>query len=375
MSTNHDLERRIADHYAAEAPPRAPRWVLDQILASVEATPQRRTVLDRPWTFPSLPIFAKLALTAMTIVTVGFVGLTLVRPGPVSPAARLGVFEPVAGRILSGVWATDPIAVDPRAPFRSTRLPMGPDPVLALGWSRDGTKLLFLRRDPTDQTFPYSSHLYLRRAEGTETQVTAQPVGNAAISPDGTRVAFAPDGDGLYLVDADGGQAVRITVEGSSPTFSPDGRQIAYLGLPADGCCVSPAREHVWVVNVDGTDAHEILADEPALAHGAFGLTWSPAGDRIALEDTLEGQLAIYTFAADGSDFRKVITGGMNPFWSPDGSRLAYLGAAGLTIADADGSHVQTLGDLASGPWHPGSPPDPAEQRPQGPVDASPSSP
>jgi hypothetical protein len=111
----------------------------------------------------------------------------------------------------------------------------------------------------------------------------------------------------------------------------------------------------VWVVNADGTDAHEILADEPALATGVFGLSWSPAGDRIAMEDS-GGRGVIYTFAPDGSDFTEVIAPGFNPYWSPDGSQIAYVpvGSPGLSIADADGSNVRTFGVGASGPWHPG---------------------
>ena len=63
---------------------------------------------------------------------------------------------------------------------------------------------------------------------------------------------------------------------------------------------------------------------------------------------------AIYTFAPDGSDFTKVITDGSSPYWSPDGSQIAYNGPSGLAIADADGSNVRAFGFAASGPWHPG---------------------
>ena len=157
--------------------------------------------------------------------------------------------------------------------------------------------------------------------------MTPEPVGGAAISPDGSRIVFAAErDDGLYVVNAKGGQPVRIA-EGEEPTFSPDGTQIAYLALPRSVRGVPLRREHVWVANADGTDAHEILADEPALAEGVFGLTWSPAGGRIAMENSLEGHVAIYTFAPDGSDFTKAITGGANPYWSPDGSQIAYAHA------------------------------------------------
>lgn len=87
MSAKYDLERRIADHFAAEAPNRAPDWVLHRTLASVETTPQRRTVLGRPWRTPSMPsLFAKLGVTAVAIAAIGLVGLALLRPPAVGPA-------------------------------------------------------------------------------------------------------------------------------------------------------------------------------------------------------------------------------------------------------------------------------------------------
>ncbi len=159
---------------------------------------------------------------------------------------------------------------------------------------------------------------------------------------------------GLYVVDADGGPA-ELLVEGmdgmvQAPTFSPDGTKIAYTYGAGDHS------NSVWVMNADGSDAHEIVSNADVVGH-VRGLQWSPVADRIALG--LEG--ATYTFAPDGSDFTRVIAEGNQPYWSPDGSQLAYTVACvpsdvgcGLAIADADGSNMVRFGMYTSGPWHPG---------------------
>jgi Tol biopolymer transport system component len=328
------------------------------------------------------------------------------------PSEDLGIFAPVAGRILyvkdpgidvgydQGIWGVDPFGPSDTTDgpsvaddVASTLVRLGTedaepiewssDGIALLGWSGDGTELLFMRSGG-DPLLP-QQHLYILHADGSETQVSAGPVGGAAISPDGSRVAYSADG--LYVVDVEGGQPVRVAEDGSWPTFSPDGTQIAYL-VYGDDVAGNVDEEHVWVVNADGTDAHEILAGEGTVFVGVSGLRWSPAGDRLALGvGGAEGTdaLAIYTFAPDGSDFTRVITGGGSPFWSPDGSQIAYTilceerptdscpggsilrsqyeaqpslfggGSAGLAIAEADGSEVREFGFAASGPWHPGA--------------------
>lgn len=81
MNANDDLERRIADFYETEAPPRAPDWVLGQALSTIDSTKQRRVLVRVPWRFPKMNSFAKLAIAAVAVIAVGLVGLAVLRPG------------------------------------------------------------------------------------------------------------------------------------------------------------------------------------------------------------------------------------------------------------------------------------------------------
>lgn len=81
MSVNHDLERRIADFYETEAPPAAPDWVLRDALATIDITPQRRVFIRVPWRFPPMNTYARLAVAAVAVITIGAIGVAVLRPG------------------------------------------------------------------------------------------------------------------------------------------------------------------------------------------------------------------------------------------------------------------------------------------------------
>ncbi len=310
-----------------------------------------------------LPARRVAALGAVAFVVICFVaactGVGGSTPGAsVSPrqTTPLGIFAPVAGRILDG--AEPGWAVDPSVPGDRARLLLTSEPGIPIGWSSDGTRLLILRGSGDE------GRLFVLDADGAETQVTDRPsaIRGAAISPDGSRVAFtgrtgSEGPSALYVVDADGGPT-EMLVESrfgimDELTFSPDGTQIAYDDGRGDW------GHSVWLVDSDGGDALQIVDNESTAGAGhVSGITWSPAGDRIALGVGV----SIYTFAPDGSSFTRVIAQGLKPYWSPNGSQLAYTitclqdsDGCRLGLADADGANVQDLGVGASGPWHPGT--------------------
>jgi hypothetical protein len=93
MNAQQDLDRRISDFYAREAPGRAPDWVLESVLSTIETTRQRRVLVNLPWRLNQMSGFAKLAAAAVIVVAAGIVGMTVLRPagapgpgGPSSPS-------------------------------------------------------------------------------------------------------------------------------------------------------------------------------------------------------------------------------------------------------------------------------------------------
>ena len=324
-----------------------------------------------------------------TLLGIGIVTIGDRRSRPADRSGDLGIFAPAAGRIVYqrsvgshpvGIWAVDPTRRDAFRWQKAVNSDEGAEP---LGWSSDGTELLIERTAPgEDQGGP--ALLSILHADGSETRLTTDPmfITGATISPDGSRVVFMGTRDeagGLYAVDAEGGRPVLLSGDDliwGWPTFSPDGTQIAYV----KGIEGADYHNRVWVMDADGTDAHQIVADDRTPTRIVYGLAWSPAGDRIALG--LWGQRdcggpegcrahhsesAIYTFAPDGSSLTRVINDGIMPYWSPDGSQIAYTieclegtdgcpsidGWGVLAVADADGSHARTFGFGISGPWHP----------------------
>ena len=309
------------------------------------------------------------AVGVAAAIAVLFAGVAAIRstsvpandPTPTpAPSDDLGIFAPVAGRIVygdrDGIWGVDPTGpADPE-----TRVQLTPEAGIPLGWSSDGTRLLIMQTIRGEQVVaegPGTSRLVVLHADGSETQVAERQawIPGATISPDGSRVVFATY-QALYSVDVDGGRPVLLLEGGEdevyAPTFSPDGAKIAYVVGSGDHS------HRVSVMNADGSDAHQILANDTTRgASHVLGLAWSPADDRIAFGNDVD----TYTFAPDGSGFTQVLADGTRPYWSPDGSQLAYSplclqdeDGCSLAIANSDGSDARVLGFARSGPWHPG---------------------
>ena len=102
-----------------------------------------------------------------------------------------------------------------------------------------------------------------------------------------------------------------------APTFSPDGKRIAFLS----GISGSP---QVWIVSRDGGWPDQITAlDDPVGA-----ILWSPNGDWIAVQVAPGGGLneQVYVVHPDGTGLRRITEGGKTNNhigdWMPDSKSL-----------------------------------------------------
>ncbi len=174
--------------------------------------------------------------------------------------------------------------------------------------------------------------LYARQAQ-------VKSIGQVAIRPDGTQVAWTMDGS-VYL---DGGRITSGRCYESEPTWSHDGREMAFLSD-----CMTPGQAQV-VVWKDG-GAQQITHIQGFISH----LRWSPDDRQIAFlfvdhasraptpmaaENRAVGVIddlanrdvqRINLVDASGGKTRAVTPRGLYVFeydWSPDGQRFAYTAA------------------------------------------------
>jgi hypothetical protein len=124
----------------------------------------------------------------------------------------------------------------------------------------------------------------------------------------------------LWTMLPDGSEAHRLfSMPGLSwPTFSPDGRTIAFLATTAEG-------QQIWMASADGSAKILIgtLRTHDRPTPEAAGLTWSPNGDRLAfaLAPPSGASWSVWVLDVTSGDFRAAGSGGPAPFWV-DGSLL-----------------------------------------------------
>jgi Tol biopolymer transport system component len=151
-----------------------------------------------------------------------------------------------------------------------------------------------------------------------------------ALSPDGDMVAFVQHGDEgprLYVMMIGGGEPLELG-SGYVPAWSPDGREIAFMRDLEDE--YGSQIKGVFVISALGGSERRVAT---SLADRAYGLSWSPNGDLLAMIDreTAEEPDAVFVLSLETGKKRRLTrppdghNGDYSPRFSRDGRTIAFL--------------------------------------------------
>jgi Tol biopolymer transport system component len=232
-----------------------------------------------------------------------------------------------------------------------------------------------------------AAEIYRMEGDGTNPQrITNNAFGDGfpAVSPDGSRIVFDSNRlrteaeplntSDLFLMNADG-SGQRALVRGSSATWSPDGKRIAFhasasgTGQPINtnpGAATTDA--DIFVVNVEallaGRARPENITNNPAAVDD--DPDWSPDARQIvftshAVTDSTDNHVTaeIYVVTPDEKGTPTRLTNNADeeraPTWSRDGKRILFSCRKGvpaqpggiptfeLCVMNADGSELRQL--------------------------------
>jgi dipeptidyl aminopeptidase/acylaminoacyl peptidase len=224
-------------------------------------------------------------------------------------------------------------------------------------------------RAPEEDTIaglrPFSELWVVPAAGGTPRAIVRRPLSASgpAWSPDGSRLAFLHRGQ-VHTVPADGGEPQPLTSIATGVMafqWAPDGRSIAFTSRVAEDAATAERRRRgddaqvtdraflpwitgaqiprpirLWLQPLEGGQPRALT---PATQY-VRDFAWAPDSRRLAVQITDEADAdadlmfrRIYTVTTDGGTPQLFMPteGKLGPMaWSPDGTRLAWLGATAL---------------------------------------------
>jgi dipeptidyl aminopeptidase/acylaminoacyl peptidase len=223
-----------------------------------------------------------------------------------------------------------------------------------LQFSPDGARVAFVVAEPPKGE-RRARHIWLYEKEsGAVRQFTfsAKDESSPRWSPDGKQIAFLSNRDDqqqIYVMRADGGEAAAVT-KGKrnvrSFAWSPDSKQIAYLAPDAKGTSEEKKEKdkddarvvdkddkqpRLWLLTLATNEAKALTDSKWEISE----LTWLKTGDRLVVsatdhpESDQETHRIFSVAIPDGS--RKLILAPHGPFHdlqvSPDGATVSYVGS------------------------------------------------
>jgi Tol biopolymer transport system component len=369
MNPSDAFDRHVSDWLHADAEHRVPEH-LDAVLRRTRTERQRPawSSLER-WLpvqsalrFTPAPRVAWLLVVLALIVSIAaaalWIGTRQRLPNPFGPARNGAIVLSHDGDI----YALDPVTHAKTVLIGGTTFDFGPT------FSRDGTKLLFLRGSGgtgNDQGLS----LAVANADGTGVhELTPQIQGLDWVdwSPDSRQIVFlsrkTAKGPGIInVINVDGSGLTTLDVGRSAHFVSwlpPLGREIVFRGEQNTTAQPPPG---IWAVHPDGTGLRELTSGPPMDRYDYMTPAVAPDGSRVSYTSVVPAAQIHILDLRTGVDAILPSPDGItdqsgSAYFSPDGRFVGYLRSYPdktfqFVVAPADGSGTGTpVGPVLSEP-------------------------
>lgn len=268
-------------------------------------------------------------------------------------AKCMGTFIAMAASVLAGVVAAQEKPAADAAKKLTPEASLNLRTISDLQFSPDGARLAFVVTEPP-KAERRARHIWMyERSSGAVRQFTfsAKDESSPRWSPDGKQLAFLSNRDAqqqIYLLQMSGGEGVAVTKGKKSVrafAWSPDGKQIAFLAPnPTTDAEEKKEKEKDDARVVDKDDKHARLwmldaatKEEKPLTDPKWEvneLSWLPSGRGLVLSATDhpesdEETNRIFTIGAAGGALREIYAphGSFGGLQvAPDGTAVSYIG-------------------------------------------------
>ena len=166
-------------------------------------------------------------------------------------------------------------------------------------------------------------------------------------SPDGKQIAFISNRDGgkasaIYVMDTVGNNLRRLTNDVKftwidSPDWSPDGKQIVFTSMVINKDAKEKSSE-IYVINVDGKNPRQV-AKNPKLTW-TESPKWSPDGRQIIFSSGRTGNYEVYMMDSNGENLRN-LTNHPAPDYQP-----SWFTPSTLSVSPADNFRTHAWGQV-----------------------------
>ena len=198
------------------------------------------------------------------------------------------------------------------------RLTFSPHSDTAPTWSPDGKHIVFSRNVSLDRKRQQYNLFLINQDGSNEQRLTDHPAlkghnaldGGCTWASDGRRIAFSSNRSGdseIHIIDIVTRKIRQLTRVGwaTSPSWSPDGKNIAYEHVPPQG-----GTRTIYVMSANGKRTHPLI---PSDDRSRYDPSWSPDSKSVLYFETLPG--------VKGRFSRQVVIQKYNPNTGRGGTR------------------------------------------------------